>query len=337
MKLVCLGLNHKSAPVEVRERFAVSNKKLGTAAAELCALEGVGESVVVSTCNRTEYYFTANAPQDGIQTLIQHLKEKLELLDEHLDHLYSFSLKDVATHLGKVISGLDSMVLGETEIAGQIKDAYRAAQEAKTTGKATNQLFQNAFRVGKSIRTQTKIQSGSTSVGNVAVDLAAKIFGKLESSKVMLIGAGEICRVVAQSLLSRGAKSVFVTNRSYDKALELADKLNGEAVRFDDWQTVIEKADIVISSTGAPYSIIKKEALARVRRKRKYRPLFMIDIAVPRDIDPDIAEFEEVYLYDIDSIEQIANSAREKRIEQIEECMTLIEAELKDAKIEGTE
>jgi len=335
MKLVCLGLNHKSAPVEVRERFAVSNKKLGNAATELCSLATIGESVVVSTCNRTEYYFTAEDPSKGIEALVKHLKNKLDLLDAHVKHLYSYELLGVAIHLGKVISGLDSMVLGETEIAGQIKDAYRAAQEAKTTGKATNQLFQNAFRIGKSIRTQTKIQSGSTSVGNVAVDLAAKIFGNLENSTVMLIGAGEICRVVAQSLLSRGAKSVFVTNRSYEKAVELADKLEGEAVRFDDWQRVIEDVDIVISSTGAPYAIIKKDDLASVRSKRKYRPLFMIDIAVPRDIEPEIADFEEVYLYDIDSIEQIANSAREKRMEQIEDCMTLIEAELKDAKIAG--
>ena len=288
-------------------------------------------------CIRDRYYFTSGEPETGISQLSRFLQDKLNLKDEHLEHLYSFQRKEVATHLGKVISGLDSMVLGETEIAGQIKDAYRSAQEAKTTGKATNQLFQNAFRIGKSIRTKTKIQTGSTSVGNVAVDLAEKIFGKLENSKVMLIGAGEICRVVAQSLLSRGAKSVFVTNRSYDKAVDLAEKLNGEAVRFDDWQSVIENVDIVISSTGAPYAIIKKEDLAPVRKKRKYRPLFMIDIAVPRDVEPEIADFEEVYLYDMDSIEQIANSAREKRIEQIAECMELIEQELEGAKIAGIE
>ncbi len=335
MKLVCLGLNHKSAPVEVRELFAVSNKKLGEAATQLCALNEVLEAVVVSTCNRTEYYLATTSPEAGIATLKAHLQQSLGLEESALEHLYIFKLREVAVHLASVISGLDSMVLGETEIVGQIRTAYQASSDAKTTGKATNQLFQNAFRINKAVRTQTQIQMGSTSVGNVAVDLAEKVFGNLEKSKVMLIGAGETCRIVAQSLLSRGAKSVFVTNRSYDKAVELAEKLEGEAVRFDEWLSIIEKVDIVISSTGAPYAVIKKDELATVRGKRKYRPLFMIDIAVPRDIDPNVSDFDEVYLYDIDSIEQLAEMAKEKRVQQIKDCVTLIENELEGAKIEG--
>jgi len=227
-------------------------------------------------------------------------------------------------------------VLGETEIFGQVKQSYNAALEAGTTGAVLNRLFQRAFGVGKKVRTQTSIQEGSTSIGNVAVDLAEKIFGHLKDSEVMILGAGEMSRLTAQSLVSRGARSIFVTNRSFERAEELAKEMGGSAVRFDDWQRVLERVDVVISSTGAPHTIIQRADVEKARRARKYRPLFFIDIAVPRDIDPAVAEIDEVYLYDIDTLEQLAEEARIRRRLQIEECERIIDAELLKLNLPGT-
>lgn len=325
MDLLCVGLNHHTAPVEVRELFAVAPSKLGEAASELCQKTGVPEAVVISTCNRTEMYVVG-----GQQTIV-----RLQELLGGADHCYHSVKMDAAVHLCRVASGLDSMVLGETEIFGQVKDAYRAAWEAGATGGVLNRLFQKTFSIGKKVRSETGIQEGATSIGNVAVDLAEKIFGHLKDSEVMILGAGEMSRVTAQSLQSRGARSIFVANRSYDRALDLARLMNGQAVRFDDWQQVLAQVDVVIGSTGAPHTIVQKSDVEAVRRKRKYRPLFFIDIAVPRDIDPAVAEIEEVYLYDIDTLEQIANEARTQRARQIELCEQMIREELQKAALPG--
>lgn len=336
MELVCLGLNHRTAPVEVRERFAVGTPKLGEAARELAAVEGVGESVVVSTCNRTEFYVAGEHADETLGALEHALAERYGLSPEVAAHFYRMAKGEAAEHLCRVVSGLDSMVLGETEIFGQVKQAYHAALEAGTTGGVLNRVFQRAFGVGKKVRTETRIQEGATSVGNVAVDLAEKIFGKLDHSEVMILGAGEMSRLTAQALVSRGAKSIFVTNRSYDRAVDLAAEMGGSAVRFDEWQKVLERVDVVISSTGAPHSIVHREEVEKVRRARKYRPLFFIDIAVPRDIDPAVGEIEEVYLYDIDTLEQLAEEARVRRQRQIEECESIIRAELVKLNLPGT-
>ena len=327
MELICLGLNHRTAPVDVRERFAVPEPKLGEAAGQLRALDGLAEGVVISTCNRTEYYAVAADPDAGLAALREHFKSQAgEALGP--EHLYDRSETEVAWHLCRVVSGMDSMVLGETEIFGQVKRAYKAALEAGHTSGLLNKLFQRAFAVGKKVRTATGIQIGQTSVGSVAVDLAEKIFGHLRSSRVMVLGAGEMSRITAQSLQSRGANSIFVANRSYDRAEALAQELNGQAVRFDDWHLVLQEVDVVISSTGAPHALVRPEHVEAVRRKRRFRPLFMIDIAVPRDIDPAVGEIEEVYLYDIDTLEQIANKGRERREEQVRECDLIIEEQL---------
>jgi glutamyl-tRNA reductase len=325
MDLLCVGLNHRTAPVEVRELFAVAPSKLGEAASELCQKTGVPEAVVISTCNRTEMYVAGDK-----QTVV-----RLQELLGGAEHCYHSEKMDAAVHLCRVASGLDSMVLGETEIFGQVKDAYRAAWEAGATGGMLNRLFQKTFSIGKKVRSETGIQEGATSIGNVAVDLAEKIFGHLKDSEVMILGAGEMSRVTAQSLQSRGARSIFVANRSYDRALDLARLMNGQAVRFDDWKQVLAQVDVVIGSTGAPHTIVQKSDVEAVRRKRKYRPLFFIDIAVPRDIDPAVAEIEEVYLYDIDTLEQIANEARTQRARQIELCEQMIREELQKAALPG--
>ena len=327
MELICVGLNHRTAPVEVRERFAVSEPKLGEAAGGLRELEALAAGVVISTCNRTEYYALATDRDVGLEVLREHFRAQAGTVLGS-EHLYERAEEEVSRHLCRVVSGMDSMVLGETEVFGQVKRAYQAALEAGHTSGHLNKLFQRAFTVGKRVRTSTGIQVGQTSVGSVAVDLAEKIFGHLRDSRVMVIGAGEMSRITAQSLLSRGAHSIFVANRSYDKAEALAKELNGQAVRFDDWQIVLQEVDVVISSTGAPRAIVDRKHVEMVRRKRKYRPLFMIDIAVPRDIDPAVGGIDEVYLYDIDTLEQIANEGRDRREEQIKECDQIIEEQL---------
>jgi glutamyl-tRNA reductase len=220
------------------------------------------------------------------------------------------------------------MLLGETEIFGQVKQAYQAAHSAGTTGAILNKLFQKVFSIGKKVRTQTSIQEGSTSIGNVAVELAEKIFGHLKNSEVMVLGAGEMSRLTAQALVSRGAKSIIVANRTHEHAVELAQEMGGRAVYFDDWMNELKKVDVVISSTGAPHTIIHRHEVESLRRARKYRPLFMIDIAVPRDIEHSVGEIEEVYLYDIDALEQLADEAKLRRVNQTIECEKIIEEEL---------
>lgn len=336
MELLCLGLNHRTAPVEVRERFAVGNSKLGATASELITMTGVTEGLVISTCNRTEFYLAAPDARDACSRLESHLTEKKQLDAEMATHFYRMVKTDAARHLCRVVSGLDSMLLGETEIFGQVKQSYQAALEAGATANVLNRVFQRAFGVGKKVRTETSIQHGSTSVGNVAVDLAEKIFGHLKDSEVMILGAGEMSRITAQSLVSRGARSIFVANRSYDRAVELAAEMGGSAVRFDAWQKVLERVDVVISSTGCPFPIVHRADVEQARHARKYRPLFFIDIAVPRDIDPAVGEIEEVYLYDIDTLEQLAAEASGRRQLQIEECERIIDAELAKLNLPGT-
>ncbi|MGL5019938.1 MAG: glutamyl-tRNA reductase [Luteolibacter sp.] len=336
MELLCLGLNHRTAPVEVRERFAVGITKLGEASSELVALAEASEGVVISTCNRTEFYLAAADAQTAFELIETRLAEKICLDSSVAAHFYRKEKNEAAKHLCRVVSGLDSMMLGETEIFGQVKQAYGSALEAGATGSILNKVFQRAFGIGKKVRTETSIQEGSTSVGNVAVDLAEKIFGHLKNSEVMILGAGEMSRITAQSLVSRGAKSIFVANRSYDRALELATEMGGSAVRFDDWQSVLTRVDVVISSTGAPHAIVQRADVEQARRARKYRPLFFIDIAVPRDIDPSVGEIEEVYLYDIDTLEQLAEEARGRRQLQIEQCERIIDLELVKLNLPGT-
>ncbi|MGB0292498.1 MAG: glutamyl-tRNA reductase [Luteolibacter sp.] len=335
MELVCLGLNHKTASIAVRERFAVGTHKLGEASTEFVKKTGAEEGIVVSTCNRTEFYLAGNNAQAILRRLEDHLQKHVDPEDTQ-DHFYRKKCGDAARHLCRVASGLDSMMLGETEIFGQVKQAYQAAFEAGATKGVLNKLFQTAFRVGKKVRTETDIQVGSTSVASVAVDLAEKIFGHLKDSRVIVIGAGDTSRQTAQALMSRGASSIFVTNRSFERAEQLANEMGGKAVKFDEWQPVLAGVDVVISATGATHSVVMPFHVEAVRSVRKYRPLFFIDIAVPRDIDPAVGDIDEVYLYDIDTLEDLANEARQKRELQIKECEQIIDAELSKNKLPGT-
>ena len=335
MELACIGLNYHTAPVELREKVAVSKADLGERSKSLLSVPGIAESLVLSTCNRTEYYMAAERATDAIEQLYGVFQQSSDGVLIPEKHLYTQSKIDTVRHLCRVCAGLDSMVLGETEIFGQVKEAYRQAQEFGVTSKGLNKLFQKAFSVGKKVRTQTKIQEGNISTGSVAVDLAQRIFGKLRDTQVLLLGAGEISRVTAQSLQSRGAKSIHVANRSFDKAVEMAKEFNGLALHFDAWEDVLLQTDVIISSTGAPHFVVTPEQIERVRKKRKYRPLFLIDLAVPRDIDPACRNIDEVYLFDIDSLEAQAADNRASRQKEIEKCEAIIEEEIAKAKLFG--
>lgn len=321
-----MGLNHETAPVEVREHFAVSADQLGSQARALTELTAIAEGVVISTCNRMEVYVAAEDLQMGLDVLRQHFAEGHD--KEDMSHLYQKCGDDAKQHLFALVCGLDSMVLGETEIFGQVKHAYKKAFEAGATKGLLNRLFQKSFAVGKRIRTHTRIQMGATSVGNVAVDLAEKIFGKLNGSHVMIIGAGETSRLVAKSMISRGASQLTVTNRSIERARSLAEELNGEVVPFDSWEEALVKADVIVSSTGASEPVLHASQIEAVRKKRKFRPLFLIDIAVPRDIEAQAGDIEEVYLYDIDKLQQLASLAKESRAKQVTLCEQMIAEEI---------
>jgi len=321
--IFCLGVNHKTAPVEIRERLAFSEKHLPENLHAILQVKEVSETVVLSTCNRVEIYGAADVPSLAMDSLTDFLVGHFDVKGHSID-FYRHESEKAAHHLFEVSSGLDSMVLGETEIFGQVKKAYATAHQAGTTGKRMNKLFQQSFLIGKLVRSNSKIQHGSTSIGSVAVDLAEKIFGDLNGCRVMIIGAGEMSRITAQSLVSRGASGIIVSNRSFDKAEELAAILQGEALRFDDWENSLSRVDILISSTSAPHPIIKTDAIRKHMRHRRGRDLLLIDIAVPRDIEDDIRKIDNAYLYNIDQLTTIAEEGKTRREEQIVFCRNLI-------------
>ena len=334
MSIFCLGLNHKTAPVEIRERLAFAEKAVPVHLAEICGLAGVSEAVVLSTCNRVEVYGGSDDPQGALNSLRDYLVSHFSITPDEVE-FYRHEGVAAAQHLFEVASGLDSMVLGETEIFGQVKKAYATAHEAGTAARKMHKLFQQSFSVGKLVRSTTRIQQGSTSIGSAAVDIAEKIFGKLDGCRVMIIGAGEMSRTTAQSLLSRGAKSIIVSNRSFDKAEELAIELKGSAVRFDDWENCLDEVYIIVSSTAAPHAVVTHETVKRVMDRRRGHSLFLIDIAVPRDIEETVNEIDNVYLYNIDQLQQIATEGKERREKQIAVCREVIDEFLREKGIEA--
>ncbi len=325
MPIVVLGLSHRSSPVELRERFAFAEARI-PATLELLRTQGIAqEAVILSTCNRVEIYaFTNLEPARAFAELKEFLVKIHEYRDPLTDEIYTFAEPNSVEHLFKVASGLDSMVLGETEILGQLKKAYDLALQHRHTGARLNKAFQRAFNVAKHIRTETNIQRGSVSVASVAVELAEKIFSTLKDHDVMVIGAGDTSEKTARALLSRGARSLVVANRSYDRAEALAKELNGRAVRFDDWGREFERIDIAISSTAAPHHILDRARLEPLMKRRRHRPLLLIDIAVPRDIDPEVNFMENVFLYNVDDLQSIAKDYLDQRREEIARCEAII-------------
>ncbi len=328
--LVVVGLSHHSSPVELRERFAFAEARVPAALKQLRDDSIASEAVILSTCNRVEIYAaTALDPAEAFVELKKFLVTVHEYRDPIHDELYLLSEPQSLHHLFKVACGLDSMVLGETEILGQLKKAYDLALQHGYTGSRLNKAFQRAFNVAKHIRTETNIQRGSVSVASVAVELAERIFNSLDGHDVMVIGAGDTSEKTARALISRGARSIVVASRTLDRAQALAKELGGRAVPFDDWTTEFEKIDIVISSTAAPHHILDRNRLEPLMHLRRNRPLLLIDIAVPRDIDPEVNVMENVYLYNIDDLQTVADEYLKLRKEEIARCEAIIAEKVK--------
>ena len=325
MEVVCLGLSHQTADVATRERFAFAEHELGACSIELGRRPALGEALILSTCNRVEFYAAAPDSAAGFASLEEFLAGRAALEPADRKYFYRRDGHGAIRHLFRVVSGLESMVLGETEILGQVKKAYGIAVESGSTARHLNKLFQRAFNVAKEVRTKTKITSGPVSVGSVAVDLAEKIFGRLSSCRAMILGAGETSELTARALMLRGAHGIFVANRSYGRACVLAEETHGTAVGLERWHETFDDIDILISSTSAPHMIVTREKLGAAMRRRGNRPVFVIDLAVPRDVDPAVNEIDGVYLYDIDALRGIAEQSMATRRHELSQCEQLIE------------
>jgi glutamyl-tRNA reductase len=322
MKLFVAGLSYKTAPVELREKLAVHPSRLRCHGCRLKLGGNLAEVVLLSTCNRVEIYGVTPKVNGNVHRLFQQLATS-EV--DFAPHLYLKEGAEAVQHLFSVASGLDSMVIGETEITGQVKQAYQAAQAAKLTGRVTNRLFQTALQAAKEIRTQTSIGRGATSVGSVAVELAERIFDRdLSEKTVMIIGAGKMGEACVRHLAKKGARSVLVSNRSYDRALTLATEFGGRAVRFDECLSAMAEADIVVSSTGAPQTILHRDEVASVMAARRNRALFLIDIAVPRDVDAEVEQLDNVYLYNVDHLETIVRENMRQREQETSRCHAIV-------------
>ena len=323
MNLFCVGLSHHTANVETRERYAT-----GAAENELAAAGLWKEALVLSTCNRVEIYGASEravATQEIMPALWQSNAES-----DDAGVLYRHDGEDCAQHLFRVVAGLDSMVIGETEILGQVKKAYEAARASGRAGPMLHRLFQRAFRVAKQVRSSTEITRGAVSVGSVAVELAGKIFGDLRKRSVLILGAGETSERTARALSSRGVTDLRVSNRSLERAQDLAALVLGTAVPFEDWTRQCREIDILISSTSAPEPLLTPQVLAPMLHGRADRPLFIIDIAVPRDVAPEVNDMDGVYLYDIDSLQSIADQSLAMRRQQISAAEKIIAGHVAD-------
>jgi glutamyl-tRNA reductase len=322
MKLFVAGLSYRTAPVAVREKLAVQPSLLSCYGCRLKLGANLDEVVLLSTCNRVEVYGTTPWVNGNVHRIFNNLGADES---DFAPYLYVKEGDDAVRHLLSVASGLDSMVVGETEITGQVKNAYQAAHQAKLTGRVMNRLFQTALQIGKEIRTHTNIGRGAVSVGSVAVELAEKIFDKdLTEKTVMIIGAGKMGEACVRHLAKKGARSVLVSNRSFGRAEGLAAEFGGRAIRFDDCLAAMVEADIVVSSTGCPQTILHRADVAKILPARRGRPLVMIDIAVPRDIDADVEQLENVYLYNIDHLEAIVRENVRMREQELTKCQEIV-------------
>ena len=327
-QIVLLGVNHKTASVDVRERLALGQSN--TPALELFSrLSSCNEVVFLSTCNRVEVLIATHSLNEAKESIKKLWLERGGVDPEILrSSLYEYEGVPAIKHLFNVASSLDSMVVGEPQILGQLKDAYRIASEAKTAGMVLNRLLHKAFTVAKRIRTETKIASKAVSISYAAVELAKKIFGNLAGKNAMLIGAGEMAELAAQHLMVNGAGRLVVANRTLSRAVKLAESLGGQAISLEEVESSLVDVDIVISSTGAPGIILQKDQVKRIMRPRRHRLLFFIDIAVPRDIDPKVNRVDNVYLYDVDDLKGVVDFNKAEREKETVKANRLVEAEV---------
>jgi len=333
MRFQLIGVNHKSAPLDVRERLAIPESRLPDTCRDLTAYPGIEEGMVISTCNRVEIVtHTTNGSAD----LRGFLHQQFHLTADELEaHVYEFREKDAVRHIFRVASSLDSMVVGEAQILGQVKEAYATARAVGAVRSQLDQLFTRAFAVAKRVRSETAVGSSSVSIASVAVELAKKIFGTLEGKTVFIVGAGKMSELAARHLMAHGCESIFVSNRTYDRAVGLAHKFNGQAIRFDDLYEQCDRADIVITSTGSPQAIFHREHGEQFLSRRKNRPMFFIDIAVPRDVSPEMGKLDGIFTYDIDDLQQAVSShvADRRKEAELAEAIIASEVERFEAKL----
>lgn len=328
MKLLVIGLNHKTANVDVRERLAFNGEKLEAGLLKIMDLPYINGAIILSTCNRVEIYSDVKneSASDSIKTLLSEFHGlEMSVIEQSL---YTYEGEDAVKHIFRVASSLDSMVVGEPQILGQIKDAFEFALEKKATGILLNRLMKKAVSVAKRVRTETKISENAVSISFAAVELARKIFTNLSDMSFMLLGAGEMAELAAKHMISFGIREVVVVNRTYDRGCELAREFNGRAVRYEDLLKEIVHTDIVICSTGAPSYILKRDEMQRVMKERRQRPVFIIDISVPRNIDPEINGIDNVYLYDVDDLQGVVDSNIMERKKEAEKAEKIIEEEI---------
>jgi glutamyl-tRNA reductase len=329
MKVFVVGLNHKIADVDVREKLAFNGPKLEEGLTKFKELPEVQEAIILSTCNRVELYANVRDAVKASESVKTFLSEFHNINRESLnDALYIYDDIKAVGHIFRVASSLDSMVIGEPQILGQLKDAFELAHKKKTTGILLNRLMKKAISVAKRVRTETRIAENAVSISFAAVELAKKIFTDLSKKVFMLLGAGEMAELAAKHLISNGVKEVIVSNRTYERACELAKEFNGRPVRFDDFIHEMIRADIVICSTGASDYVLKKSQMQKVMKERKQRPVFIIDISVPRNIDPETNDLDNVYLYNIDDLQGVVDANRFERQKEAEKAERLVEEEV---------
>ena len=326
MNIVLLGLNHKTAPIELRERLAIGPLQLEDATRSLMQAPGGLGGMILSTCNRVELLTSqeANAP-DLLEFVGSYFDIEPKLLTPHM---YEYRQENAVRHLFRVACSLDSMVIGEPQILGQVKSSYLAARSAGAIRGHLDKVLQRAFVVAKRVRSETQIGSSSVSIASVAVELARKIFGSLEGKKVLLVGAGKMSEQAARHLLAQGAGAVLVANRTHERAAQLAQRFGGRAIQFDDLYAHADQADIIITSTGSPRPVFRREHAQHFLQQRRGRPMFFIDIAVPRDVDPEVNKLDGIFLYDIDDLQSVAGSHLKERGKEAELAEAMILAEV---------
>jgi glutamyl-tRNA reductase len=327
-EILALGASHKTAPIELREKLALPAGRASRVLSELTGHDAVQEAAALSTCNRTELYLVTTEPGEAESAVLGILSRQAGLRpSELLEAIYSLHADEAVEHLFSVTSGLDSMIVGETEIQGQVKRAYELALVEGVTGPVSNRLFRDALATGKRVRSETGIARSNVSVSSVAVQLAADFLGDLDGKGALVIGAGENAELTVRTLHERGVEALFVANRRYERARELAQRYDGRAVTFENLPEELERADIVVSSTGAPHQIVGREELEHVATLRMDRPLVLIDLAVPRDIDPSVNELDSCYVYDIDDLQAVVEATLAGRRREAERAESIVAEE----------
>jgi glutamyl-tRNA reductase len=333
MKTVVIGLNHKTADVDLREKLAFNGPKLEEGIRQIRALPEIRETIIVSTCNRVEIYLTVKDVAKAFEAVKDFFVRFFEIRKESLDNaLYLYDDMQAVRHIFRVSSSLDSMVVGEPQILGQLKDAFEFALERKTTGVLLNRLMKKSISVAKRIRTETKIAENAVSISFAAVELARKIFDDLPEKSFMLLGAGEMAELAAKHMINNGVKNIVIANRTYETGCNLAKEFNGRAIKFDEYLDELAHMDILICSTGAQKYVLMKDQMQKVMKERKNRPVFLIDISVPRNIDPAINDLDNVYLYDVDDLKGVVDTNILERQKEAKKAEEIIEEEIETFK-----